>query len=361
MAVIKPTKFEKSGRTYYRVRVNRARQGVKVDEYFHLKKDADRFCRDLEDRIQKGAPIAGNVQAIKTFQQAVDEYLAPLDDGKPLLQPNGKPLKSSTSNDRRHRLKWLCSTFGEVQLKSLSTPERVVELLDEDREWGSLGTRGNYLSALGALFTWAAKKKYMAFNPLKGFDQARDTKRRERIWTDDEWKRMLKAADAREDHLGLFLRVLWATGCRKGEALQLRWVDVDEDDGLVSLHFTETKNGSDRTVYTADKDLKQRLDAHRRAWGNHVLVFPPDRGDEWSPGKPFREARAKAKLNQPDQKHGEVLSMHHVRHTWATSLGAKGATLQQLMAAGGWKTQSQPLRYMKVQEQQAKEAARLMA
>ena len=53
--------------------------------------------------------------------------------------------------------------------------------------------------------------------------------------------------------------------------------------------------------------------------------------------------------------------MHHVRHTWATRLGEKGATLQQLMAAGGWKTQSQPLRYMKLQEAQAKEAARLMS
>jgi integrase len=358
MAEIKPTKFEKpDGTSLYRVRVNRARQGVKVQKYFRLKKDAEKYCRELTDKLASGDGVADNVQAVRTFQEAVDEYLE-----QPLAQPNGKPLKASTAADRTQRLRWLCHIFGNVLLKNLGTPEKVISLLDEDREWGSRGTRGNYISALSALFTWCAnhKPRYMAFNPMKGFDQARDTTRRERTWTAAEWKRMLKAADARGDHLGLLLRVLWATGCRRGEALRLRWVDVGEDDGLLSLYFDETKNGSSRTVFTADKDLKNRLKQHRLLWGNHSLVFPPAYGELWSAGKPYREARIKAKLDQPDEKYGERLSMHHIRHTWATELGKRGATLQQLMAAGGWKTQSQPLRYMKVQEAQAKEAARLM-
>ncbi len=372
MASIKPTDFIKpDGTKLYRVRVNRARKGIKVQKYFRLKKDAEEYCRELEAKIRAGDPIAGNVVVSRTFKAAVDEYLKPLKEGKQLHQPNGEPLKSSTANDRRQRLTWLSENiYGEVLLKNFSTAEQVVDLLDDHQEWGSRGTRGNYISAMSALFNWCSSHnpKYMTFNPLKDYEQVRGTKRRERLWTEAEWKRMLKAADAREDHLGLFLRVLWATGCRRGEALSLRWVDVGSDtiivDGgelnAVSFYFAETKNGTARTTFSADEELMSLLGEHRKKWGNHKLVFPPAHGDEWSAGKPFREARQKAKLDKTDEKHGEALSMHHIRHTWATNLGKKGATLQQLMAAGGWKTQSQPLRYMKVQEEQAKEAAGLM-
>ena len=278
MATIKPTKIEKpDGSILYRVRVNRVRQGIKVQKYFRLKKEAERYCRQLESKIATGSGIADNVVASKLFKDAVDEYLAPLtsEEGSGvLLQPNGKPLKASTANDRRQRLKWLSeNVFGDVLLRNLRTPDQVVDLLDEDREWGSLGTRGNYLSALGALFIWAGKQGYMAFNPLKGLDQARDTKRRERLWTDAEWKRMLKAADARDDHLGLFLRVLWATGCRKGEVLSLRWVDVSEDEGLLALYFAETKNGAARNGLQRRQGSKAPPQSSSEALGESCARF----------------------------------------------------------------------------------------
>ena len=74
----------------------------------------------------------------------------------------------------------------------------------------------------------------------------------------------------------------------------------------------------------------------------------------------FRKARVKAGLDEPDQLWGERLSIHHIRHTWATELGAKGASLTQLMSAGGWKSASMVTRYMKLQEQQAAEATLLL-
>ena len=65
-------------------------------------------------------------------------------------------------------------------------------------------------------------------------------------------------------------------------------------------------------------------------------------------------------MDRPDEKHQEVLTLYHIRHTWATRLGANGATLAQLMAAGGWKTAQMAMRYMKPQEAQAAEAAVLL-
>jgi integrase len=73
-----------------------------------------------------------------------------------------------------------------------------------------------------------------------------------------------------------------------------------------------------------------------------------------------RRARKAAGLDQRDEGHGEVLSPHHIRHSWATRLGYSGTTLAQLMAAGGWKTASTATRYMKRKETQAQEAALLL-
>ena len=65
-------------------------------------------------------------------------------------------------------------------------------------------------------------------------------------------------------------------------------------------------------------------------------------------------------LDQSDEKYGEVPSIHHIRHTWATRLGDSGATLAQLMAAGGWRTAGMAMRYMRRKETQAAEAAALL-
>jgi integrase len=62
----------------------------------------------------------------------------------------------------------------------------------------------------------------------------------------------------------------------------------------------------------------------------------------------------------PDEKHGEIQNLHHVRHTWATRAGNGGATLRALMSAGGWRTPGMVSRYMKRKESQAMEAAVLL-
>ena len=98
----------------------------------------------------------------------------------------------------------------------------------------------------------------------------------------------------------------------------------------------------------------------------HTNATPPN-VTLWSRPEPTRlrkagsAAREAAGIDKPDEKYGETLTIHHIRHTWATALGDSGATLAQLMAAGGWKTATVAMRYMKRKETQSAEAARLLA
>ena len=199
-------------------------------------------------------------------------------------------------------------------------------------------------------------------------DQQRlnDSGKRERPYTDQEWQALLEVADARGGVLDMFLRLAWETGARKGELLSLRWVDVEPVDqkGLgAKLSLEDTKNREPRKVFISVNTYRL-LQAYEQQFRRDVspLVFPSrTRNGRYAKiSVLFREARAQAGLDQPDEKYGEVLSIHHIRHTWATRLGDSGATLAQLMSAGGWKTAEMAMRYMKTKESQSAEAAVLL-
>jgi integrase len=86
------------------------------------------------------------------------------------------------------------------------------------------------------------------------------------------------------------------------------------------LDILDTKNREDRSVFIA-RDLYQLLQAHEQEYrrASSLLVFPSrTRAGLYAVAGPFRGAREAAGLDGPDEKWGEVLNMHHIRHSWAT-------------------------------------------
>ena len=72
--------------------------------------------------------------------------------------------------------------------------------------------------------------------------------------------------------------------------------------------------------------------------------------------KDFDDVRHHAGLAQPDPIYGETITFHHLRHALATRLAQSGATLDELMTVGGWKTTSQAERYLHLVNERAKTA-----
>ena len=149
--------------------------------------------------------------------------------------------------------------------------------------------------------------------------------------------------------------------------LNLRWLDVEplEDEGLgAELYLRKRKNHEPLSVFISERDYQWLL-AHEQEFRrtSSSLVSPSKNLHEkyrWGVGATFRAARAAAGLSDPDEKYGEVLDIHHIRHTWAIRLGDSGATLAQLMAADGWKTPAMAMRYMKTKRRESAEAALLL-
>lgn len=133
----------------------------------------------------------------------------------------------------------------------------------------------------------AVKWQLIARNPAKLVDLPKRDRTERRVLTSDEARNFLAAA--REDRLHALWVVLISTGLRPGEALALKWTDLDEDRLRVQRNLRRTKNGgweladpktpgSRRTV-TLPESALSALTAHRTAQARERLKLGPDYQD----------------------------------------------------------------------------------
>ena len=168
-------------------------------------------------------------------------------------------------------------------------------------------------------------------------------------WTAAELGRFLRWAQARDADLAMGWRLLAATGMRRGEALALRWRDVDLDAGRLQVRRSlgvvkakgageqlvegPTKTGQARVV-DIDADTVAALRAYRAARGllaldlvrDAALVLSTLEGTHRHPERYSR--RFVEQLVQARRALGEEqlprIRLHDLRHTHATLLLAAG-------------------------------------
>jgi integrase len=146
---------------------------------------------------------------------------------------------------------------------------------------GGRGTASRTTGLLGAIFTYAVRHRMRRDNPVHGVVRPADG-RRERRLVDAEYEalgRALRAADAAKVWPAAVaaVRFLALTGWRSGEALALRWSEIDL--GRRTAILPDTKTGrSARPLSRAACDVLCDL-ARSHEGDKNALVFPPTRGD----------------------------------------------------------------------------------
>lgn len=194
--------------------------------------------------------------------------------------------------------------------------------------------------ALSGACRWAVKRGELGVSPLAGVARPRVPRPQRRTWTREEARRVLAAAAG--DRLEALLSLLLSTGLRIGEALALRWADVDLQAGRLRVVRAETevsgrlvegepKTAAGRRSVALSASTVAALRAHRarqaleeaelsddalataRAEGR---VFRSERGG------PLRSRNLRTRWWAPLLERAGVpaLSFHELRHTSATLL-----------------------------------------
>jgi integrase len=110
---------------------------------------------------------------------------------------------------------------------------------------GGPGTAARTAGLLGGILTFAVNEGVRPDNPARGVRRPAG-KRRKRRMLPTEWRELGKALVAAERDGETWqvvgcIRVLALTGCRPGEVINLKWIEVDR--GGQCLRFEDTKEG----------------------------------------------------------------------------------------------------------------------
>jgi len=312
----------------------------------------------LGDVVKGTDPAAEKREAREAMivSELCDQYLADAMCGR-LLTRRGRAKKPSTLEIDKGRIeRHIKPLLGRMAVAAVARAdiERAMHAIAEGktagrtktkprgvaRVRGGRGTSTRAVGLLGGIFTYAMRKGLRLDNPVHGVIRFADG-RRERRLSDEEYAALgaaLREGEADEIWPAAIAatRFLALTGWRKGEALGLKWADIDLARRTVTL--ADTKSGrSIRPLSHAACDALR--DPPRIGAGE--LVFPATRGDGTMSGFPKLWARIAALGKLPAD-----VTLHTLRHSFASLAGDLGYSEVTIAALIGHEGHSITSRYV---------------
>jgi len=237
----------------------------------------------------------------------------------------------------KHFITW-CEARGIVRIEGITRPvlQRYQRHLAQVTGRGgrplSIATQRNRLTAVRTWFTFLMRENMILYNPASALELPKPEKRLPKhTLTATEAEQVLVRPDINTPQ-GLrdraLLEVLYSTGIRRQELINLRREDVSTVSGVLAVR--QGKGKQDRFVPIGERALAWLLRYLEEARPQLTLRVSPDRvflddmGEQWDPNRLSRLVRKyidQAKL-------GKSGSCHLFRHTVATLMLENGADIR---------------------------------
>lgn len=231
------------------------------------------------------------------------------------------------------------------------TPRLVNQLLVDMRKKGqSVRSIQQARALLSIALGEAENLSYISINPVRKVKNPINSQKTISPLTLDEVKRLLKTYE--ETYLFARLHIALICGLRQGEAIGLRWQDIDLVNGKLEVRkqiqiiegkqaFTELKTErSKRTVMLTETTLKALVEHQKivermrqgclASWQDLDLVFPRENGIPRSPQTDYDEWQKALKLCGIAPKR-----LHDARHTAATLMYSQSVGIETISRALG--------------------------
>lgn len=305
-------------------------------------------------------------RAAPTVNDLCDLYMKEAEAGR-LLTRRGAAKKPATVDTDRSRIDChIRPLLGTMKIGAVTSRdvERAMhdiaagkthkrEKLDRPRAVSNVraskGGASRTIGLLGAIFAFAVKRGLSEQNPVRGVTRFADQRRERRLSVGDyaalgdalrQMETIHPAEDGRPARGEMWppalacIRFLALTGWRRGEAIGLRWRDVD----LVgrTARLADTKTGA--SIRPLSRRACDLLQAQQRAGD---LVFPPSRGVIAMTGLPAYLARVVKLAGLPAD-----VTAHTLRHSFASMAADGGASELTVAALLGHRAGSVTARYV---------------
>jgi integrase len=262
-----------------------------------------------EAAAQKIAPPTGVLLALLLRFQESGEFLYGISD--------------RTRRDYVKQIKRIEGPFSDFPIKALGDPRARAVFLDWRDELAQTSLRqADYAyQTLARILSWALKRGLINKNPCAEGGKLYRGSRIDKIWSDEEVARFLKAAPP---HLRLAMVLAVNTGQRQGDLLKLTWSAYD---GQI-IRVRQKKTGAYVPVPVSD-ELRGVLDAVPK---QSPLILVNTDGKPWSESG-FQGAWAKAAASAEIRGR----TFHDLRGTAVVTLARAGCNEVEIYSITGHK------------------------
>lgn len=261
------------------------------------------------------------------------------------LEYSKRQHRSSTHEDYVRKMRKLKENLGTTRLDKID--KRVIKLYSQKRlQEVSPASVNRELTLLSSIMEYALELDLIQENPVRKVKKLRESPGRERYLTPDEIKRLLDACKALSERKGvghnpiLYEIVLTAilTGLRKGNLQNLRWDQIDLENGNIVIPAGEYKNRKP-LYFPINPYLQEILSGLRYNYPYAEYVFCKTDGTEYGDWKrSFNTACEIAGLKD--------VRFHDLRHTYGTLLNMLGENEYVIRALMGHRTLAASKRYV---------------
>jgi integrase len=196
------------------------------------------------------------------------------------------------------------------------------------------------MAMLSKMFSLAIRWGMRTDNPTKGVERNAEQKRK-RYLSSDELARLIKALAECPDAQSVdIIRTILLTGCRKGEALAMRWSELDLTEGVWTKLGSTTKQKSDHVAPLSAPVRQLLAEIHRHQTAQGEWVFPS--ADSQTQHRIDIDKTWQHLLRAAGI---EGLRIHDLRHSFASQLASGGASLPLIGALLGHSNPTTTARY----------------
>jgi integrase len=199
------------------------------------------------------------------------------------------------------------------------------------------------VAIVSKMFSLAVRWNMRSDNPAKGIERNIEIKRK-RYLNGDELARLVKALAAHSDTRSAnIIRLLLLTGARKGEIFAMRHGDIDLKTGIWTKLGSTTKQKTDHVVPLSApalqllNDIRKQQTAKRQVLGEFVFESDSETGHVVDIKQFWTKVCRDAGITN--------LRPHDLRHSFASTLASKGASLPLIGALLGHSDPATTARY----------------
>ena len=293
------------------------------------KKHADQIQKKLESEIVEGKWQLREREDVP-FSALVLEYLDYAEASK---------AKSTYRCDRCRIEGHLLRYLGDTPLTQI-TPQMVDTYKGIRVKEGAAAKSINHeLSNLSHMLKKSVEWRYIDRNVVCSVEKLKVVRNPARYLSQDEIRKLLTAA--RGFYIYPLLVTAIHTGMRKSELFNLKWDDVDFQQRTVTVQSKSdwhTKNYKARTIqmtpflYEVLKEHKER----QTSWSDYIFTYK---------GQRIRDNIKKSLRTVVTRAGLEHMTLHSLRHTFASQLVMSGVSLRDVQELMGHQNFETTLRY----------------